>query len=726
MIFKSIRKKLKVFSILSSIILLMPTPSSVHACAGGPDYEELRYMLLNPDLLEQRAWWTFFYTNRFEYLDGQVQADTDEVQLANEWKQLIKSSASIEDVKECLFGSLPDSTLNENAFYKDLQKQTDALAYFEVARQCEEVATLPSPWDEDGESEGYRQEGRDRLITKINTLLKGNVGAFKQKYAFQLLKLAFYSNDHQVFNSTFRTYFQSASPSVLYWWAQNYRSVMLERESQPDSANFLHAKVYANSSAKMLVSKRSFTTSNLEGVLALAKTAEDSADVWVLAATISPGPALEQISAAYQAQPVHRQLPMLIMREINKLEDWLGSTQYANSEIISSYDGGESDTRLQRDREYLQRVTAQLAQMNQLEKAYPDVYHLWMADLYLMQNNPSAATAQLQAMKAKDGALGFQKNVFTLIATAQSEDITTAATQNKLGKQFNTLLETRVGNFESQKILYSISLYFRYLYANKGRIDMAGLFNNYAQNKFCTNCDWHTFEYSMIAYFEQYASTADLEKLLARYTASDKTELEKVLFKPYTTPYYLTDLLGTLYLRKNDLANAQRVFGTIPDDFWFSFANASENLDSDPFYYNIELLNEPGMGTYNKKEIVNKLIALEQEAKRDPSKAERNFLLLGNAWFNFTQHAWFVLSYGRSNYGDQENYQLAACKRAKDFYEQALQRTQDQEMRAKLTYMLAMLASEGEQLKYALAYERFESTEFYQQKNCLTLREMAY
>jgi hypothetical protein len=725
MIFKSIRKKLKVFSVLSSLILLIPTRTDVRACAYGPDYEELRYMLLNPDLLGQKAWWTFFYTNRFEYLDGNVAADTDETQLATEWKEITKTDASLDDIKACLFGSLPDSLLEVNAFYSDLQKQPDALAYFGVAKECEAVAAYPSPWEDDPETEASRYEVRERLMNKINTLLAGKPGNFRQKYAFQLLKLAYYSDDHGRFHQTFQKYFEKEKQTVLYWWAQNYRSMMFEREEKLDSANFLHAKVYANASAKMLVSKRSFSVANFENVLALAQSKEDSADVWLLAATINPGPALEQIKEVYNLQPTHRHLPLLIMREINKLEDWLGSTQYAESEIISSYGEGEG-SRVERDRQYLKEFTTLLDGMDKLAGAYADVYHLWMADLWLMQHNPSTAAVHLGQVRAKDGAIGFQKKVFELVRTAQAEDILSTDTQDKIGEQFKELLDARYQQFESQKILYSVSLYYRYLYANKGRMDLAGLFDNYAQNKFCYYCSGYTFEYSMIAYFEQFASAADLEKLLTRYAAKDKNELEEVLLTPYTTPYYITDLLGTLYLRNGDLKNAQRVFSTIPDDFWFSFGNASENLDTDPFLYNAELLSAPGMATYNKKEIVDRLIALEEEAARDASKAERNYMMLGNAWFNFTQHAWFVLSYGRSYYDDRSNYQAAAVARARTYYDKVLGMTKNTETKARITYMFAVLADEDDKLKYALAFEKFASTEFYQQRNCLTLQDMAY
>lgn len=726
MILNNIRKRLKVFSVLSSLALLIPTRTDVNACAYGPDYEELRYMLLNPDLLENKSWWSFFYSNKFEYLDGTAFSDADEIQLVSEWKQLTNTHAADEVIKDCVFGSLPDSLLTQNEFYQDISKQPAIQAYFETAKQCEQVATLPSPWDDNETLEAERQAGRVELISQIQKKIQQEKqGVLKTKYAFQLLKLAYYADNTPAFNETFNTYFKSAKPSVLYWWALNYKSMMLEHEGKADSANYLHARIYANSSQKMLVSKRSFSTNNLAGTLSLAQTKEDSADVFVLAAVINPGKALEGLNKIYQLNPNHKHLPMLIGREINKLEDWLGSTQFAESEIVSSYeesDGGAS--RQQHDLNYLQELTESLEQMTALAQSYPDVYHLWLADLYLMSNNASGAATHLKQIQSKNHQVDFQKKVFDLILTTQAEDIKKDETQEKIGKQFEELLNERYQKFESQKVLYSLSSYLRHTFANKDLIHLAGLFDYFAKNKFCYYCSGSTFEYAMIAYFDQYTSTTELEKLIALYTATDKNTLEKILLKPYSSQYYFTDLLGTLYVRKGDLKKAQQVFKSIPDDFWFTFENASYNLDSDPFNNNQELLGVQGMATYNKREIVDKLISLEEEALRDPGKAEKNYFLLANAWYNFTQHSWFMINYGYSAYSSYSAAETQARMRAISYYKKALTLTGNPELKAKISYMLALLANENEKYQYARTYEMFADTQFYQQKNCITLREL--
>jgi hypothetical protein len=169
-----------------------------------------------------------------------------------------------------------------------------------------------------------------------------------------------------------------------------------------------------------------------------------------------------------------------------------------------------------------------------------------------------------------------------------------------------------------------------------------------------------------------------------------------------------------------------RVLQKIPDSFWYSFKNANDNLDKDPFQNNESLFDVPTMDIYSKREIVEKLVTLEQEAIKDPSKRAKNYMLLGNAWYNFTQHSWFMISYGWS-YDGITNPQLMPVvkKKALSYYKQALEYEKSDETRAKITYMIAETSNGTDRKRYAREYEQYENTAFYQRRNCLTLSELA-
>ncbi len=230
----------------------------------------------------------------------------------------------------------------------------------------------------------------------------------------------------------------------------------------------------------------------------------------------------------------------------------------------------------------------------------------------------------------------------------------------------------------------------------------------------------------MVAYWDLYASPPEVEQLINLYNKPKKNALESILFKPYSNPYYLYDLLSVKYLREGKPVDALKALEKIPDNFWYSFKNANDYLDNDPFENNESLFDKPTMDTYSKLEIVARMVALEEEASKDESKRARNYLLLGNAWYNFTQHSWFMVSYGWSS-GGITNPQLMSIveNKAFTFYKHALQYEKSDEMRAKIIYMMAETADAADQKRYAREYEKYESTQFYQRRNCLTLRDLA-
>ena len=92
--------------------------TNVSACSYGPETEELRYMLFNPDLLNDKSWWTFFYNAKLHYLDGAAFSLDDETILTREWIREMKVTANESEARDCLFGGLSDSLLQVNSFYQ--------------------------------------------------------------------------------------------------------------------------------------------------------------------------------------------------------------------------------------------------------------------------------------------------------------------------------------------------------------------------------------------------------------------------------------------------------------------------------------------------------------------------------------------------------------------------------------------------------------------------------
>jgi hypothetical protein len=124
---------------------------------------------------------------------------------------------------------------------------------------------------------------------------------------------------------------------------------------------------------------------------------------------------------------------------------------------------------------------------------------------------------------------------------------------------------------------------------------------------------------------------------------------------------------------------------------------------------------------------VEKLIALEKEAKDSPDKQADNYFKLGNAWYNFTAHSWFVLRYRWSEYNSdhESSVEKIALARAQSYYKMALDVEQRPENKARLLYMLVLLNEHDRAKSYAREYEQMENTAFYKKRNCLTTIDLA-
>jgi hypothetical protein len=716
---KRITMKWKIFFALFSICALWPQKTSVIACGFYTSEEEMRFMLLNPDLTDKKVWWNYFYSREYNYLYGETFVNDDEDELAREWKNKIGTNDELPVVRDCIFGALTDSALEKNSFHMALNKDKSAKEYFEFARRSQEVSILGTSWEEQDETDKRNRKRSEVTNTIHNIFQKESEPFFKRKYAFQLIRLSYYSADWKMLDEMYQSYFARGKHDVLYWWATHYKSMKFERLDQMDSANYLHALIFSKSSNKMRPSKEFFSRKNLDRVLALAQDDLEKADIYLISEIINPGRALEGIKRVYELNPKHKHLGLLITREINKLEHWLGTSRYSeNQATIENYKS---------DLDYLREFTAFLSQADDYRANEPSLYHFGLGYVYLMDGNNEEAKKHIESIKPDDAGEQFQQAILRTLLIAQSKDISRSDVQDEIGKQFEYLLSNRFNKFESQKMLFSLSSYLRSLFAQKGLIELAGLFDNYAANKFCYTCHHNSFEYSMVGYWDRYATSGQVSRLISLYHKEEKNALETVLFKPYSNANYLYDLLSVKYLREGKVDDAMKTLQKVPNNFWLSFANANYTLDKDPFKNNEALFDVPTMDIYSKREIVEKLYTLEQEAIKIPSKRATNYLLLGNAWYNFTEHSWFMVSYGWSD-GQMINAPdlVNVCERkAFAYYKQAMQYEKSEEMRARIAYMMAETASDRDKKTYAREFEQHSGTMFYQRRNCTITKELA-
>lgn len=715
------KKRFGKFTVLFSLLFAAGLPS--WACSFGTEFEDVRYIILNPGLANNAAWWSYFYTSRLHYMDGNVRGNRDELQIAAEWKRRFRLQASPAEIESYLFGSLPPEQVTDNPFFKEVQKNSRLSDYFGYSSECGAVIFWPDPW-ESINADSVKQV-RAHLIPKGLSILAKQVDPFWQKkYAFQVLRLAFYQQETDVFNRLYNTYFGfGREKTPMDWWATHYKSMVLEK-TDVDSANFLHALVFSHSSNKMFVSLQWYSSRNFEATKRMARNDSDLADLYVMKAMINPGKVLDDVREVVRYNKNHPLLPLLLLREMNKLEDWIGTRRYSRQ-----WSWAEDVPGLANDYYYL-RAFYKFVQTLSVPADNPDAFHLIRANLALMNQDIAGARVYLERVQSAEKPVQYQKRMLALMLEVLSNDIHTAETANRVGETLYYLLENGRDQPEFRKTTYSVLKFLQYHLASNGANHLAGLLDYISETKFCPSCRFESVEYEIVDYFNAHGSISDVEKAVALFDKKDKTKLDEFVLQPYPNNHYLLELLGTMYLREGQIQKAHEVYSRLPESFWQNFQNLLY-LDEDPFLIR-QLQMEAKHPFYTKTQITERLLQLETDAKTRPEE----YLRLGHAWYNFSGYgsSWFMLEYFQVDetdaydYPSDRNLNAAILAKSLAYYRQALLLCTSAESRAEAYYGMALVyyaqRNAEEYIRVADAYDKYRNTEFYHSSICETLRNL--
>src|SRR5688572_25485262 len=136
---KIFRKYLIVFS-----LILLPC-HSLRSCVWGVEYEDIMFMIMNPNILNNKAWLNYYYTTHFYYGDLQL-SDTDERKLAREWKAQLNLKASEEDIYQYLFNEKNSSFESYDAIKKDMDNIQEWRNFIQFAKACESNVYTDDTW----------------------------------------------------------------------------------------------------------------------------------------------------------------------------------------------------------------------------------------------------------------------------------------------------------------------------------------------------------------------------------------------------------------------------------------------------------------------------------------------------------------------------------------------------------------------------------------------------
>ncbi len=698
-------------SAVSFLILYISLFQGAFAC--GPYYpggDDIRFSLMKPAVFPYAGFADFYYaagefysSNYFrEYIAINDSCRGWTKENTTLWRKRCRNIPGEQDIVKAIYGAA-DETNNPrttNTFIRYLRNTSDtaALNYLAFARKCSPYnSVLDDPWERE---EHARVPQRVRLADHALACARtSGDGELRARYAFLAIRLAWYNEDNKTVANLFREFFATRKKrDILYYWSLHFMNFT---ETDSIRRNFNAAQVFMHAPDKRSRVFYSYDKAiPVQKTLHFAHNNDEVTAVWMMSGFRNTGKTLEVMKKLYTLNPRLQGLSFLLLREVNKLEDWIYTPYYTRfGPSLIQWDEGDQvypGARIREDRQYAQKLLEFVNAADPSVVENPLLWKVSKAYLLYMTGNYDASLGEINLIqknlrKGAPAALQLEM-IVSLCLLKQQKDTPVIPMQARsvLMREFAAA---------NNKFVFAVARELEYggnttdaailLSKLKARTDPQpdeaywrnGVYWKTAINHYTLFVDYYD---DYFFYLDAQYTPAQLHNLItdvesARATDAYSTWKYRVI-RPDLPRLY--DLLGTKYIRQNNLDAALLSFEKVKDTLWTSsFYPYKTYLDANPFYANMysEHNRTPGDTVrFNKAGITRRLIGYLKKAG-DPSVSDRPFFcfLAANCYLNMTQYgnSWMMRRYYWTAYlhpskleDDDEYYN---CRLAKQYYLEA-------------------------------------------------------
>ncbi|WP_294348669.1 hypothetical protein [uncultured Sphingobacterium sp.] len=670
---------------------------------------------------------------------------------AEAWVKHLGSAVKVSDVEQLMYKSntetanlasnqqkstwsnLPDS-VRGNTFLKTLidGKHEAERAYFIFTKKQEPITNIQhSYWDPD--TRNFKE------IIQFAELAEQQIAKYPKnsflyiRYAYQAARLYLFGHAYTNSMTTYEKYLQpvKGNDAILNWALSNYAGAV-RKNGDGAKAAYLFSKLFTMSPERRILAYSNFhyiTASDAE-IFQYAKNDADKFNINAIIGFGNSGRALKYLSECYQLDPANTINAVLLGREVNKIEAEMNESFYLNRDSYTYYSRNEDKgdakkyldsvrtfaLQLYRDKKYVQPqlglITAAYLSWINKENTLAKEY---LSEIKESELNPKLVD-QLQITRLLTQLTDWQ-NSKQLDEIKLTQTLTWLEEKAKLdGKNDTNEPRWNYNAFEHSN--YSLicrnilqNLVVKH-YLNTQDTAMASLaavkadiFYNYgfAQDSLEENMQWSTMHF-----WENSLTPKTLLKIRNLLTDNGQQQtLSKFLLKDikHFNRDYLTELLGTTYLRELDFQKAAKTLAGLPKDHkemeiknWYS--EEQEDLKPNPFIVTInDYPKKYGKQSTTKLKYAERMARLENAIKTEKNnqkKAEYYFQMATGIYQTSTYgNAWSMVSYEWSSIDNhtastlhwQRNY--LQTKSAKEWYNKARSLSTDRDFKAKCTFMLA-------------------------------------
>ena len=662
----------------------------------------------------------------YERYCEQVRRSDMEAVIYGDFENQLRSVMRISGQKGAAKKGLPDG-LGNNTFLRHLVRYgcTEVAEYLLFAKAAEPYVVRQATR---GEANQTRRTGMERLIDDgLEKFRRTESHYVRLRYAYQLLRLAHYLNEDAYVLELYDYLMPKiqADPSIIYHWLEGHRAGALQATGQYAEAAYRYSRIFALCRSKRESAYRSFRIRSDEEWQAasnLCANDRERAMLHVLRAQNSRAVVLEEMRSIYLLDPTNEALEPLLMRELKELEADLLGLDF-NPQKRANAKGNRPRPGAARRLVDLQQFVGKVADNRNARS--PELWVLARGVLEMLAGDYFYARRSLaQARLSSDDSIRAQARIFTEVTNILALNRAT----DSIEQYYYDLLadEDLRAAYPALKPLVNDKL--EAVYYATGRKGKAGL-----------------MQYG----FDAIEKNPELETVTELKNMGDSllgNQFDRLLLADRVGPNArddINDLLGTYYLQRGQWETALEVFKLVPAARRDAYGQFYPFVKQ--FRDRVDFKPSATLGSYNKVEMLEKLIELEDEAKRtlNDTIAARNYFNIGVAHYNMSYYSYlwefadafrsgasglaatrrrnpdWVFPHPQAPFGNKENFNM---DRARYYFERALSRTPSREAAAEATFYAAK--TERNQ-NYAAARPRsfgyfrnlrdnYSDTEFYQ------------
>ena len=633
---------------------------------------------------------------------------------------------------------LPDSLL-ENTYLGALKQDKKARRYYLFAKENEPYALVsyqnywdPDPRDTVDVGDMYALAER----AEVQAAKSRRDEFLRIRYAYQAARMYHYAGWYERAVEVYDEYLTHArDDDPAKGWSLALKAGAVRRLGDPAMAAYLFSKVFTNSPERRVQAYKNFHYIDvpIEEVLAHAQTDEERAAILAMKAFYHADFDTEALESVYDLAPQSPLVGVVLTREINKLESQLTEpTPYYGGVWWSDYFRTDStQARARGHALYVARFAKKLA----AEKKYgqpelgvvSEAYIQWLlGDVDQAENLLTTIPVDRLPERLAD-----QYRIIELLIKVNRLSAGNTIDEAAILPALQWLDQKRQVEMDATKMRYgadgywwqggtdlrfnrtATNLYQSVLaphYMAQKDTAMAALlmWKGELPDRTGTNGDTPLFDrlgWPTHAFWHEQLQPAALEQLAAwgreRIDRAWAPLFAQQLGDLESDPFW--DLLGTAYLRVHDYDAASKVFARLSDDFkipppssWYS--SEEDTIWPDPF---IAMVNDYpkqfGDTALSKAEFAEAMAGLQQRIKTDPDNAAEYYFQLANGVYQTGAfgNSWQLISY---SWTSADNYIKGAYYYSGDFhearqaavwYEKARALSDDEEFKARCTFMLA-------------------------------------